>query len=100
MAVKTIFTKHPQKGKSGVEISKEKYDIVRNALTECLALKSPLTTDELVAAVEARLSKTPFPGDIAWYAQTVKLDLEARKIVQRITEEDKTTYRLWPELKF
>ncbi len=96
--VKTIFTKHPQKGRSGREISQEKYDIIRIALTETLALKSPLTHEELMRGIEQRLSKTPFPGDVRWYGETVKLDLEARKIIQRLKEGKKDRYQLWPEL--
>jgi hypothetical protein len=94
----TIFTKHPQKGKSGREISKQKYDAVRSALTESLAMRSPVTHDELMRDIEMRLSKTPFPGDVRWYGETVKLDLEARKIVRRIKEGKKEMYELWPDL--
>jgi hypothetical protein len=96
--VETIFTKHPQKGTSGKEISKEKYDMVRIAITESLAIKFPLTEDQLVHEVEIRLAKTPFPGEVAWYVHTVRLDLEARRIIQRVTEGKKETFLLWPEL--
>ena len=95
----TIFTKHPGKGRSGREISRQKYDVMRIAITEVLALKGELTHDELVDAVTERLQKSRFMGDIPWYAETVKLDLEARKIIQRVKSDKKDKYKLWPELK-
>jgi hypothetical protein len=94
----TIFTKHPQKGRSGREISKQKYDAVRAAINEALALSGPLTHEELMRALEERLSKTPFPGDVRWYGETVKLDMEARKIVRRRKDGKKEIYELWPDL--
>jgi hypothetical protein len=94
----TIFTKHPQKGRSGKEISKQKYEAIRIALTEVLTLVSPLNEQEVTRVVEERLQKTPFPGDIGWYVHTVLLDLEARGVVQKVKEGKRVEYRLWPEL--
>jgi hypothetical protein len=36
--------------------------------------------------------KRKFKGDLQWYGETVKLDLEARKLIERTTEPGK--YRL------
>ena len=98
--VPTILTKNPQKGQHGQEISKQKYDTVRAAIMEVLAVTFPLTPKELTKSVVLRLQKTPFPGDIAWYTNVVMLDLEARKYLQ--AEENPKTqvkfYKVWPEL--
>jgi hypothetical protein len=96
----TIFTKHPQKGRSGREISKQKYDIVRSAITEVLAVAAnPLSQERLMRALEERLSKTPFPGDVRWYSEVVKLDLEARKLIRRVKDGKKEAYELWPDIR-
>ena len=87
-----ILTKHPQ-GKSGRRINKEKYEIIRNAILSSLKGKE-LTHAELMQAVRKRLKRSKgFSGSIPWYAETVKLDLEARKIIKR-TETKPQRYKL------
>ena len=73
-----IFTRHPQ-GKNGVNISKQKYDAMRAAITEILAAGDMPHTD-LVRGVEQRL-QGGFDGSVKWYVETVKLDLEARGVM-------------------
>jgi uncharacterized protein YdhG (YjbR/CyaY superfamily) len=75
-----IVTKHPQ-GKSGRSISRKKYDQVAKAIRSALRGKE-LTHTELMGRVLALLEKK-FDGNISWYTETVKLDLEARKEVAR-----------------
>ncbi len=82
MAKDKILTKHP-KGKQGVNISRAKYDAVREAILEALAEREPQQFRELQAAVEERLAGN-FEGSIGWYYTTVKLDLEAREEIERI----------------
>jgi len=78
-----IITLHPAEGKSGVNISRQKYDLMREAIIIALDRKGILTFQELRTAVEARLEGR-FEGSIGWYFTTIKLDLEARGIVRRI----------------
>jgi hypothetical protein len=75
-----ILTKHPQ-GKQGVNISKAKYEVVHDAILA--SLRKPLTYKELTQAVEKKLGKK-FEGSITWYTVCVKLDLEARKVIERV----------------
>ena len=84
-----ILTKHPL-GKSGRNIDKEKYDTLREAILSCLRAQE-LTHDELFQRLHKRVKK--FSGSIAWYAETVKLDLEARKLIER-TSSKPQKYRL------
>ncbi len=77
----SIMTKHPQ-GLQGVNINKEKYDQVKEAIISALKEKKELTFTELRKEVEQRLKS--FEGSISWYYTTVKLDLEARGILKRI----------------
>jgi hypothetical protein len=75
-----ILTRHPL-GKSGRNISKQNYEILKQAIISALQDKE-LTHDELLDQVNQSL-KGKFEGNIGWYAETVKLDLEARKIIER-----------------
>ena len=72
-----ILTLHPT-GKSGKNISKEKYDVVREAIVG--SLPEPIRFDQFFELVKPKL--TGFEGSITWYVETVKLDLEARGIVE------------------
>ena len=84
MAEARILTKHPL-GKSGKNISKEKYDLVKNAIVSELKGKE-FTHTELFQRLSKRL-KGKFPGNISWYGETVKLDLEARKVIERTSSK-------------
>jgi hypothetical protein len=92
MIAKKILTKHPS-GKSGKNIEKAKYDTLKKAILSALG-KKELTHTELFDRLN-KSSKGKFSGSISWYAETVKLDLEARKIVQR-TSAKPPKYRLKP----
>ncbi len=81
MSKKTL-TLHPQ-GKQGVNIDKAKYDAMRNAIIETLNEQEEMTFGELNAAVGENL-EGKFDGSIGWYYTTVKLDLEARGVVERV----------------
>ena len=75
-----ILTKHPL-GKSGKNIDKQKYETLKRAIL--LALQSnELTHTELFKQLNKKLNKK-FSGNISWYGETVKLDLEARRLIER-----------------
>jgi hypothetical protein len=90
MAEAKILTKHPL-GKSGKNINKQDYETIKASILSALQNKE-LTHTELMTQVNKNL-KGKFSGNINWYAETVKLDLEARKIVER-TSSKPQTYRL------
>jgi hypothetical protein len=90
MAETKILTKHPL-GKSGKNISKQKYETLKKWILSALRNKE-LTHTELFNQLNQRL-KGKFSGNISWYAETVKLDLEARKLVER-TSTKPQKYRL------
>ncbi len=90
MTEEKILTKHPL-GKSGRNISKPKYETIKQALVEALR-NNELTHAELLSQVNKSL-KGKFSDNISWYAETVKLDLEARKIMER-TSSKPQKYRL------
>lgn len=90
MAEEKILTKHPQ-GKSGRNISKESYDLLKTAILAALQ-KKELTHNELFEQLNKNL-KGKFSGNVSWYGETVKLDLEARKIIER-TDSKPQKYRV------
>ncbi len=77
-----ILTQHPE-GKAGVNIARDKYDAVRDAIVDALSADGDMPYTQLAKAVEGRLPG--FEGSVRWYAETVKLDLEARGLIQRVT---------------
>jgi hypothetical protein len=90
MKEEKILTKHPL-GKSGKNIDKQKYETLKKAILSALRNKE-LTHTELFDRLNKSL-QGKFSGNISWYAETTKLDLEARKIVQR-TSAKPPKYRL------
>ncbi len=90
MAEEKILTLHPR-GKGGRNISKQKYEMMRAAMLSALKGKE-LTHEELLGQL-AKALKGKFSGNTDWYGETVKLDLEARKIIAR-TASTPQKYRL------
>ncbi|HSA91571.1 MAG TPA: hypothetical protein VLE48_01040, partial [Terriglobales bacterium] len=75
----------------GKNISKQKYNSVRAAILSALEGRE-LTHTELFQRLNRSL-RGKFPGNISWYGETVKLDLEARRIIRR-TPSKPQKYRL------
>ena len=71
-----IRTLHPEK-KQGVNISREKYEIIRKAILCVLETQKEITFMKLSRAVEEEVNGN-FEGSVTWYVTTVKLDMEAR----------------------
>ena len=90
MSEEKILTQHPL-GKTGRNISKQTYDTVRAAILAALKNKA-LTHVELMSKVHQKLDGK-FTGNISWYTETVKLDLEARKTIER-TSDKPQKYRM------
>jgi hypothetical protein len=76
-----IQTQHPDPKKQGVNIERSKYDAVQAAIVDALNIEGELTFNELMKAVEQRLGGH-FEGSINWYFTAVKLDLEARGVIE------------------
>lgn len=77
-----ILTIHPE-GKKGVNISKNKYDIIRKYILNILKKRKEISFKELTGIAVEQLQEN-FDGKVVWYLVTVKLDLEARKIIERV----------------
>lgn len=77
-----IRTLHPGQ-KQGVNISREKYEMICKALVSTLKAQKEMTFMNLSRAVEKEMNGN-FEGSVMWYVTTVKLDLEARGVVKRV----------------
>jgi len=87
-----ILTLHPE-GKKGANISRAKYDVMRQTILDIVGANEGVTFTEMTNAVEKKLTGN-FDGSIGWYATTVKLDLEARGELERIPGSSPQQLRL------
>lgn len=76
-----ITTLHPQ-GRAGASISRAKYEAARAAILDVIAAYGEIDFRDLDRAVGERLDH--FNGALGWYTAHVKLDLEARGLIERI----------------
>lgn len=87
-----IMTLHPA-GKQGVNIDKGKYDMVRGAVEETLRAQPGITFSEMTEEVGRRIGDV-FDGSVSWYVTSVKLDLEARGVLERVDGRSPQRLRL------
>lgn len=91
MKAEQIQTLHPIPGKTNKRIALDKYEVIKEQILAILS-QSELTHTELMEQLYANVKDT-FEGGVQWYGETVKLDLEARKVIERTgTKPEK--YRL------
>ena len=88
----TVKTLHPEK-KQGVNISREKYEIIRKTIMSVLRADKEMTFMKLSRAVEKEV-RGKFEGSVMWYVTAVKLDLEARGEIKRVPNSRPQLVRL------
>jgi hypothetical protein len=82
MSEERILTLHPQ-GKVGVNILKRRYNTIKEYILQTITDHGEISFDELTDLAVDSLTKS-FDGKVVWYMVTVKLDLEARGLIERI----------------
>jgi hypothetical protein len=87
-----IVTLHPE-GKQGVNVSRQKYELVRATILNTIYAAGEITFLQLFNDVIQQLTGD-FDGSIGWYITTVKLDLEARGLIERNTTTSPQRLRL------
>jgi hypothetical protein len=87
-----IMTLHPE-GKQGVNIDQKKYDLIKSAILASVKERGEIPFKDLPSAVEANLPEL-FDGSIGWYTTTVKLDLEARGVIERVPNRSPQLVRI------
>ncbi len=90
-----VQLKHPQ-GKRAVTMSKETYDLLKPSVLKCLRRRGEATFTEILEGCAADLKKagTPVKGSLSWYLEWVKLDLEARKRIKRLSGSTPQRYSI------
>ena len=96
MKEEKIQTLHPDPFKTGKNISVQKYHAIKEQMIAILS-ETELSHTDLMEAIYQKVKDT-FEGGVQWYAETVKLDLEARKIIVR-TGKNPVKYRLMENSK-
>ena len=89
-----FLTLHPQ-GKKGTNILKEKYEQVVVVILEIMQQhQEPISFEKLSELGSKQLEAASFDGKPLWYLVTVKLDLEARGVIERIAKSSPQQLRL------
>jgi Family of unknown function (DUF6958) len=87
-----IFTLHPA-GKQGVNILKRRYDQIKDVILKIIREEGAVTyqyvSDKLVDEIASG-----FDGKVVWYVVTVKLDLKAGGIIERVPKTSPHKIRL------
>jgi hypothetical protein len=96
MKEEKIQTLHPDPLKTGKNISVQKYHAIKEQMIAILS-ETEFSHTDLMEAIYQKVKDT-FEGGVQWYAETVKLDLEARKIIER-TGKNPVKYRLMENSK-
>ncbi|NJL96738.1 hypothetical protein HC766_04595 [Candidatus Gracilibacteria bacterium] len=78
--------------KKGVNISKAKYDQVKNMIMDKMKKQDTITMSELSEYVKSQLKN--FDGKVGWYFMAVKLDLEVKNLIERVPNKLPQTLRL------
>ncbi|GAB4327551.1 MAG: hypothetical protein Kow0010_11080 [Dehalococcoidia bacterium] len=94
--VEALNVNHPG---SRTPVDAAKYRAVREAMLRAVpATDEGIAFQELPAAVQKQLpgGRIPGGGSIGWYTTTVKLDLEARGLIERIPGSNPQRLRRTP----
>ncbi len=85
MKEEKIQTLHPDSRKTNKLISLKKYNLIKENILSILKDCEPTHT-ELMEKLYTNV-KDNFEGGVQWYGETVKLDLEAREMIERTTSK-------------
>ena len=99
MATNTSTTKaeciNPNTGRR-MNVDKSTYDLFSKAIYHTLKKEGAITFTDIVEGVKEcfKQAKSSFDGNVGWYAITVKNDLQARGVIEALTEKGKKLNRL------
>ncbi|NIM93472.1 MAG: hypothetical protein GTO18_07155 [Anaerolineales bacterium] len=93
MSEERIMTLNPVPEKAGTNIDRAKYELIRESIINSIQESGVLTFKQLQKEVHKDLDGR-FEGSISWYVTTVKLDLEARGIIERVPSSSPQQLRI------
>lgn len=88
-----IIVLNPDPNKQGVQIDRAKYDYIKGIIIEHMKKVEDIGFSELMDILRINY-QNEFDGSINWYYTTVKLDLEARGIIERVPKISPQRLRL------
>lgn len=87
---------HPE-NKRTLRVDGKKYQMIYQALREIvLDAEQEYILEEVTETLENKLSKT-FDGSVRWHVNAVKVDLEARGLIERVPNEQPQRFRIHPQ---
>jgi hypothetical protein len=86
---------HPA-GKKAVRMDVDRYTVIKKSLLNSLKRNRELTHTEILEAMidDFKKHKIKFEGSLEWYMESVKLDLEATKLIERVYDKSRLKFRL------
>ena len=84
----TIQLKHPV-GKRAISMDKNKYDSLKRSLLNHLKLNGESAHGDILQGItqDFKKNKIRFEGSVEWHMEWVKLDMEAKKEIKRISDK-------------
>ncbi|MDJ0953225.1 MAG: hypothetical protein QNJ81_06060 [Acidimicrobiia bacterium] len=90
-----VLALNPKEGAQGTNILRSMYDPVKAAILAAIGEHGELAFSDLRAEVEARTPASMWESaSVGWYTTTVKLDLEARGLIERVPRSSPQLLRL------
>jgi len=86
----TILTKNVTRNANGTRVNKAKYEAFRTAILAVVPKnETGILFKDMPKLVAKKIPKEMLPakGSASWYTTVVKLDLEARKLIERVPGE-------------
>lgn len=83
---------HPE-GKKGSHIVKAKYDVMKEVMLETITDYGEIAFKELANVIHEKL-RDKREGSVTWYVTAVKLDLEARGLIERFAKDRQQYIRI------
>ena len=93
--VEMMEARHPDPDKKGTRVTKATYEVYRDALLEVI----PNTPEGIEFMALSKAVQPHVPGDVleatsaGWWTTTVKLDLEARGLIERVNVKGRQRVR-------
>lgn len=86
----------PTTDKKAISMDEEKYIVIEKSVLNYLKAKGESTHTEILMAVTEDFEKNIklFEGSIEWHMEWVKLDLETRKIITRVSDTSPIKFKL------
>ena len=79
-----ILAEHPDPTKQGTRIARAMYEPVREAVLGALRDRGEVPFGDLAREVEQRTPGLWADASVGWYTTTVKLDLEAKGLIEQV----------------